>query len=129
MSFYTFTQNNSGGGFSGPAHYVIVEAENGADADDAAENVGVYFDDEYVQDCECCGTRWSRAWAEGEKVPTIYGTPVEDYDFDGGLSFFRRDTKDLPQAIVVYKNGEVANWPNLAIETSEPTIILGRERK
>ena len=88
----------------------------------------MYFDDEYVQDCECCGTRWSRAWEEGEKVPTIYGTPVEDYDFDGGLSFFRRrDTKDLPQAIVVYKNGEVANWPNLAIETSEPTIILGRE--
>ena len=46
MSFYTFSQNNSGGDFiidDDVAEYVIIEADNGDEALNIAENVGLYF--------------------------------------------------------------------------------------
>ena len=85
MTFFTFNQNNSGGGFdfderAGIAHYVIVEADSAAAANARAEAIGIYFDHEYEIDCECCGTRWYEAWEDdGDAVPSIYGTPVQDY--------------------------------------------------
>ena len=59
MPFFTFYQNNSGGVFDGPAHYVIVEASDAEEAATRAETVGVYFNGvEDGLDCECCGDRW-----------------------------------------------------------------------
>ena len=100
--FYLYDQNNSGGGFDvndRVAHYVFVEADSAAEADRKAEEIGIYFDDDFNIDCECCGTRWSRAWSdEGEETPTIYGKPIEEHDDP-----WMRDGK--PRAHVYYKDG------------------------
>lgn len=74
MPFYTYNQNNSFGIFKGPAHYVIVEADNTAEADTIAVKNGLYFDRDYDVDCECCGQRWrSSKWIEPTDEPLIYG--------------------------------------------------------
>jgi hypothetical protein len=68
MPFYTYRQNNSGGSFSAPAVVVIVSAPSAAQANVAAQDVGVYFDEDFEIDCECCGTRWDElddAWDKG----------------------------------------------------------------
>lgn len=62
--FYTFRQNNSGGGFvydpdEGIGLYVIIEADDEDHAIRRAEEIGLYFDGvESRGDCECCGDRW-----------------------------------------------------------------------
>lgn len=81
--FYTYSQNNSGGGFdvdekAGICEYVIIEATSPDDADSRAENIGLYFDGcGDGRDCSCCGDRWGRAWDDGDDVPSVYGQPVE----------------------------------------------------
>lgn len=90
MSFYTYNQNNSGGSFTGPAHYVIIEAPSPAMADVMAQSEGLYFDGE--GDCSCCGTRWSAQnefWRgdEGTEKPEVWGdidlqkAADDDYDW------------------------------------------------
>lgn len=71
MAYYTYSQNNSGGDFTGPAHYVIVEADSPRIADAIAEDkLGLYFDG--AGDCDCCGPRWSGAgdW-DAADVPSV----------------------------------------------------------
>ena len=86
--FYTYIQNNSGGRFvqdldRGIAHYVIVEARTPEEANFRATQIGLYFDGcERGKDCYCCGDRWTEqdgGRVEGEIVPTIYGTPYDEY--------------------------------------------------
>lgn len=84
MAFYTYNQNNSGGGFDvdeAVAHYVIVEAENETMADEIAERVGIYFDGiERGIDCPCCGARWYGAWSgDSNDEPLIYGKKPEEH--------------------------------------------------
>jgi len=58
--FFQYNQNNSGGGFivnDRVAHNVFIEADSPKDADERAQEIGIYFDDDYEVDCECCGTR------------------------------------------------------------------------
>lgn len=69
LNYYEFNQNNSGGSFSGPAHFVFVEAETPEEADVAAERVGVYFDGS--GDCECCGQRWYGAYGKPETAESV----------------------------------------------------------
>jgi len=80
MPFFTFYQNNSGGVFDGPAHYVIVEASDAEEAATRAETVGVYFNGvEDGLDCECCGDRWyPPSEGDGTEVPEIYGQPAAE---------------------------------------------------
>lgn len=83
--FYEFNQNNSGGGFdfnrsAGITHIVIIEADSAGDANKRAESIGLYFDGD--GDCPCCGDRWYSAYGDGDEVPAVYGTPVEDYHID-----------------------------------------------
>jgi hypothetical protein len=80
MPLYTFSQNNSGGRFSGPALYVIVEAANGDEANYLAVDNGVYFDGcNEGMDCSCCGDRWSRQWRDiGSSEPMIYGKRLKN---------------------------------------------------
>ena len=82
MPFYTFRQNNSGGWFDAPAIALVIEADNADEANDIAQkDHGVYFDDDYDIDCECCGNRWYRVteWdATGQ--PEVYGQPAEEYE-------------------------------------------------
>jgi hypothetical protein len=84
--FYEFMQNNSGGMFDfyenqGITQHVIVEAASSDEANDRAEDIGLYFDGCYNNmDCSCCGDRWYRQWTdEGYDEPKVFGTPVADY--------------------------------------------------
>jgi hypothetical protein len=90
--FFTFDQNNPGGSFdydleAGISSTVIIEAADYEQANDRAEEIGLYFDGCYNDiDCECCGDRWCRAWDEdGKDKPSIYDTDV----YEAKASFFR----------------------------------------
>lgn len=81
MSFFHYSQNNSGGSFTfdeaaGITHHVVVEADSADEANERAERIGLYFDGAY--DCPCCGDRWSSQWRDesGETEPSVYGEPV-----------------------------------------------------
>lgn len=74
MKFYSYIQNNSGGGYVGP-HVLIVEARNAAEANLVAQTHGVYFDGCYRGlDCDCCGDRWHEQWfdEDGFDEPGVY---------------------------------------------------------
>jgi hypothetical protein len=104
MPFYTFYQNNSGGNFTvnnTVAEYVIIEAEDSNDANNKAEEIGIYFDGVIAEiDCDCCGDRWYRQYREeGTKNPEIYGKSVREWM----LSKKRHHLRN--QVIVYWKNG------------------------
>lgn len=107
--FFTFGQNNSGGGFhidtdAGISVHVIVEADSAEEANGRAEAIGLYFDG--AGDCSCCGNRWSSAWSEdGDEVPSIYGTPIQDYHFK-----WRWASGDIPEAFVHFTDGRVQGY-------------------
>jgi hypothetical protein len=74
--FFTYRQNNSGGRFIGEIN-IIIEADSAKEADEIAQENGVYFDGvDDGHDCECCGDRWYRAWEDGTENPEIYGEAV-----------------------------------------------------
>lgn len=112
MPFFEYNQNNSGGSFTydgdaGITHYVIIEADDAEQADDRAEEIGLYFDGS--GDCECCGQRWyeQSGWSadKGDDVPSIYGTPISDFDFG-----FRWMEGDRPEAYVHFADGRVQGY-------------------
>lgn len=110
MPFFTYSQNNSGGSFdfdpeAGISVYVIVEAEDAEAANGKAECIGLYFDG--YGDCSCCGDRWCEQWSDrdGEKVPSVYGEPVSDHDFEG--EFGSKWIKDGPECYVHFSDGTV----------------------
>jgi hypothetical protein len=77
--YYVYEQNNSGGNFHNNENlgeYVIIAAKDTKDANKRAQKIGVYFNGvKNGHDCECCGNRWSRAWAEvGNDIPLLYDT-------------------------------------------------------
>lgn len=92
MSFYVFRQNNSGGYFNGPAVNVWVEASSPEEANDVAQNHGVYFDGE--GDCSCCGNRWRQAY---------------EYDaYDEPLCLmddWAEDVESVYSSLVVFRDG------------------------
>lgn len=99
MGFYTYVQNNSGGGYEGNYKFVIVEAKTAPGADEAAERSGyVYFDGvERGLDCDCCGNRWSRVWASERSLwPQIYGESVNRKEYqDQGVVIILSDGTEL----------------------------------
>ena len=85
MNFFSYRQNNSGGYFlydDGIAVNVIIQAENHADADAKAKQIGLYFDGMASgNDCECCGNRWNRAdESDGHPFPHSYGSKIDVSD-------------------------------------------------
>jgi len=109
--FYTYNQNNSGGSFDfqkdAISHYVIIEADNAAEADFRAEQVGVYFDPGYEIDCDCCGSRWNEAWSDdGTETPQVYGNDVTSGVIEKG-QFGMKWMGDDPEGYVHYKDGRV----------------------
>ena len=108
--FYTYSQNNSGGNFTGPATYVIVEAKNAKFANVIAEENGIYFDGcSSGRDCSCCGDRWSRQWndKDGTEKPEIYGKEIKESQKTG---MFLRKLKDIPYAIVIFDSGKIKTY-------------------
>jgi hypothetical protein len=103
--FFTFNQNNSGGRFRGPAYYVIIEADTPTEANNIAENHGVYFDGcRDGTDCECCGDRWYPVSAhDGHPEPMIYGMAVNI----AAPSRTLEDGAEFCEVMIVYKDGRV----------------------
>lgn len=87
MKVYKFRQNNSGGSYdigSKVATTVFIEATSAEQANELAVNkTDIYFDEDYYRDCECCGTRWSRAedkWDEvDESLEELKGEYKDSY--------------------------------------------------
>lgn len=99
--FYTFSQNNSGGSFSKPAIFLIVEASNSDEAANIAMNHGVYFNGvDGEMDCECCGDRWYDS-PDVSDTPSIYGKTPEEYMKNSITSYFASD--EVPLYKIIYK--------------------------
>jgi hypothetical protein len=104
MPFFKFRQKNNGGSFDGP-EFIIIEAPDADAANEIALQHDIYFDGvEEEMDCPCCGDRWSPAWGKGDKKPTIYGNPAEEY--------ISRWTN--PAVKIVYLDGRVEFFPALS---------------
>lgn len=76
--FYVYDQNNSGGSYvinDQVCEYVIIEAANPDQANQIAEDIGIYFYGvSSGSDCECCGNRWSTASSySAYTFPSTYG--------------------------------------------------------
>jgi hypothetical protein len=102
--FFDFNQNNSGGSFHKPAIHVIIEATSAEDANNRAEEHGLYFNGcDSGLDCSCCGDRWYPQYSgeKGNEVPSVYDEPLTDpptvkYDWS---------TEKIPHAIVYFIDG------------------------
>lgn len=84
VKYYDFSQNNSGGRWKVDENYgqnTIIAARNVKEANQRAEEVGIYFDGcNAGMDCKCCGDRWSSQWEESKDLePCVYGEPIEKY--------------------------------------------------
>lgn len=106
--FYTYSQNNSGGRFRGPAMYVIVEADSPEQADDIATDNGLYFNgcSEDI-DCPCCGDRWYTASEyDSLDTPEVYGTPVREYAKTSARRVWIDESCGV-FALILYKGGRI----------------------
>lgn len=91
VRYYDFSQNNSGGRWKVSEDYAentIIAARCVREANDRAEELGIYFDGCTKElDCDCCGDRWCSQWTESEDVePLIYGKQPKDYLIEDGFS-------------------------------------------
>ena len=113
--FFTLDQTNSGGFFTGPARFVIVEADTAAEANHRAKKVGVYFDGmRRGIDCRDCGDRWLRTKEQDATVePTIYGDPLAE-------AWVSQDDGVRPNVLVVYADGQTATIHALPVATDRP---------
>ena len=77
--WYEFDQNNSGGWFhindeKGIGPKVWIEADNANEANEKAQEIGIYFNGvDKGRDCDCCGDRWDatdKDW--GFEKPKFY---------------------------------------------------------
>lgn len=112
--FFTFTQNNSGGCFTGPAHYVVVEANTALAATYIAMGHGLYFNGcEEGHDCKCCGDRWHVVDdSDGTVEPEVYGESIEAA-LETALRVYGNwsDFNHIPQISVFYLNGTRKDYP------------------
>lgn len=121
--FYNFDQNNSGGSFvtnDKVCHYVIIEADNAKQANDKAENIGIYFNGaEDDIDCPCCDDRWYSQWDDdaGEETPMIYGLQPSEYS-----DYFAKENEVYCR--VYYKDGVVKEYRKYS-DTSNVMIKIG----
>lgn len=108
MAFFEFSQNNSGGFFEfdaarGLTERVIIEAASAGEACDLAQAIGIYFDGcNNGADCWCCGDRWYPVWGNGDDVPSIDGTPL-----DQAYTVIHWAPEGFPDVFTHYKHGVV----------------------
>jgi hypothetical protein len=104
--FYTYSQNNSGGTFDINdllSYFVIIEADSEREANEKAENIGIYFNGcSLGLDCSCCGDRWY--YPDKYEKPTIYGDDVSTGVYNNHRSLYQYSS---PIAYIHYKNGLV----------------------
>ena len=110
--FYTFSQNNSFGDFEvdharGISEFVTIEAESADQANERAEEIGLYFDGcDKGWDCECCGDRWLRVDEYiATENPEVYGR--NPHGFRLGSDYVSIKWVDGADGYIHYANGEV----------------------
>lgn len=113
MSWYEFSQNNSGGSFitnKKVCHRVYIEAADADEANSKAETLGIYFNGiESGEDCPCCGDRWYPAEGEGDKFPysytkeLVFNTPEEYMQYLANTYGWNMK----PEARLYYNDGRV----------------------
>lgn len=82
--YYTAIQNNSGGYYiqnDEVDEIVVIEARNYAEATRKLDEITA----SHSSYCQCCGPRWGRLH-EGERVPSVFGTGVIIYNYDGTIT-------------------------------------------
>lgn len=109
--FYHFSQNNTGGSFvltDNLTHFVVIEADNAAEANGKLVSLGGYFDGcESGVDCSCCGDRWYPVDEnDAEDQPNIYGEHFTKFD-EGKFS---HRWMEPGKEIVVHFSGAPAEW-------------------
>lgn len=129
--FFNYNQNNSYGTFdfnkeNGITHHVIIEADNNAEADSLAQEIGIYFEgiDREI-DCSCCGNRWDRASDYNKsESPSVYGLKLDreiapKIIVDNKRSVLFKWMGDDPEIFVHYKDGS-----KIAFYIKESDIVL-----
>jgi hypothetical protein len=122
--FFHFNQNNSGGSFvedneAGITTDVIIEAFDAAEANEKAEQIGIYFDGcEKEIDCPCCGDRWYPAYDEGDVEPMMHGRSLYKYGIDNFTGFFEY------KVFIHYLNGRIDK-----VEMKKPDQIGYKKEK
>lgn len=99
LKWWDFHQNNSGGYFiknSEVDEIVLIQAYN---ADEANKKAFKIFED-HSSYCSCCGKRWSYTYEDGCSEPSVYGEPLDEYEF------FEKDSA----ALLYYHNGMVIRY-------------------
>lgn len=136
--FIEYRQNNSGGRFifdkkKGIGVYVIVEAANADEADDIAENIGLYWNGvEEGRDCECCGDRWSNYHNEAADVPSHYGVPLLVKDGKwylrqyGGIGWAKEGT---PEGYIHFLDSKIEPIWLMEVSEEEMRALWDAEKK
>lgn len=107
MKLYNFNQNNSGGSFhigDDVTYNVLIEANNYEEANEKAEEVGIYFNGcSDGSDCSCCGDRWSTAWNDEVDEYSVY----EFKDKESTIQHFDNHSKGLfrDECIIYFSDG------------------------
>ena len=85
--WFKFRQNNSFGHFVGTP-LVFINAPNAAQANDIAQQNGIYFNGVADGiDCDCCGDRWFRVCDDDAQAkPSSYG-------YGGGVTVYSHGDK------------------------------------
>jgi hypothetical protein len=95
MNFYQWRQNNTGGSFitdGDLSRFVVIEAEDYAQAEEKALNLGIYYNGvDSERDCACCGDRWY----EGDLVELEDSDTIEDYLQRNEDEYSWRDTMTI----------------------------------
>ena len=119
LKWYTWRQNNSGGRFIEPAHFVSIQAPTHTAARRVAADIGVYFDGcSDGRDCPCCGDRWDD-FPDVAEMPEVYGEPMR--------KVAEADWLDRSW-LMVYADGRVersAEGPRDAPSVSPPATVGG----
>lgn len=80
--FYTFMQNNSGGYYlrdENVEEVIIIESDNAGNAQD---KLWAIVEDNYLESCECCGSRWDLFNDDGEyETPMIFGEDASESSY------------------------------------------------
>lgn len=102
--FYNFSQNNSGGSFTVNdklCNNVVIEATSAEEANDIAENLGIYFNGcNTGNDCSCCGDRWYPR-NESDKID------IDEINTKwNGSEVSNYDVKKLDKLNAIYKDFE-----------------------
>lgn len=106
--WYEYDQNNSGGSFQLNDNLgvkVWIEARNADEANGYAQSIGIYFDEDYSIDCECCGTRWSEVstWRE---YSSLEEATQHVFDFDKS---WRVRWDGARAGVAHYQDGRIEN--------------------